>query len=138
LIREAKFYSERGSRRPFSYRCKGAFERATYACVDIHNHSKGILMRSFASLFAAAAMASALFAGSTALAAKEDENADLFVKMSDRFMKMSDMNKDGMLSKAEAMKMFEKMYDKHDTKKQGMLDRKQTEAFLAELMKGGG
>ena len=95
-------------------------------------------MRTLSRLFAAAFTASALVAGSAALAAKEDEGADVFVKMSDRFMKMSDMNKDGMLSKAEAMKMFEKTFDKHDTKKQGMLDRKQTEAFLAELMKGGG
>jgi hypothetical protein len=36
------------------------------------------------------------------------------------------------------MKMVEKMYDKHDTKKMGKLDKKQTEAFLKELMKGGG
>lgn len=94
-------------------------------------------MRSFTQVLAATAMAAALVS-TAALAAKEDENADLFVRMSDKFMKMSDTDKDGMLSKAEAMKMFEKMYDKHDTKKMGKLDRKQTEAFLAELMKGGG
>jgi hypothetical protein len=95
-------------------------------------------MRSFNRVFAAAAMATALVASSAAVAAKEDEGADVFVRMSEKFMKMSDTNKDGMLSKAEAMKMFEKTFDKHDTKKQGMLDKKQTEAFLAELMKGGG
>jgi hypothetical protein len=95
-------------------------------------------MRTLSRLFATAAMASALVGGSAALAAKEDEGADVFVKMSEKFMKMSDTNKDGMLSKAEAMKRFEMMFDKHDTKKQGMLDKKQTEAFLAELMKGGG
>jgi hypothetical protein len=95
-------------------------------------------MRTFSRLFAAAFTASVLVAGSGVVAAKEDEGADVFVKMSERFMKKSDMNKDGMLSKAEAMKMFEKMFDKHDVKKQGMLDKKQTDAFLAELMKGGG
>jgi hypothetical protein len=95
-------------------------------------------MRSITRLIATAAMASLLVASSAAFAAKEDDNADLFVKMSEKFMKMSDTNKDGMLSRGEAMKMFEKMFDKHDTKKQGMLDKKQTEAFFAELMKGGG
>jgi hypothetical protein len=43
-----------------------------------------------------------------------------------------------MVSKAEMMKMVEKMYDKHDTKKMGKLDKKQAEAFLKELMKAGG
>ncbi len=56
----------------------------------------------------------------------------------DMFVKMCDTDKDGMVSKAEVMKMVEKMYDKHDTKKMGKLDKKQTEAFLKELMKGGG
>ena len=56
----------------------------------------------------------------------------------DKFVKMCDTDKDGMVSKAEVMKMVEKMYDKHDTKKMGKLDKKQTEAFLKELMKGGG
>jgi Ca2+-binding EF-hand superfamily protein len=55
----------------------------------------------------------------------------------DHFVKMCDTDKDGMVSKAEAMKMVEKMFDKHDTKKMGKLDKKQVEAFLAELMKGG-
>lgn len=56
----------------------------------------------------------------------------------DHFVKMCDADKDGMVSKAEMMKMVEKMYDKHDTKKMGKLDKKQTEAFLKELMRGGG
>jgi len=87
-------------------------------------------MRSITHALAAAAMATAL--GSTAvLAAKEDENADKFVKM-------CDTDKDGMVSKEEVMKMVEKMFDKHDTKKMGKLDKKQAEQFLKELMRGGG
>ena len=87
-------------------------------------------MRSLTHVLAAAAMATAL--GSTAvLAAKEDENADKFVKM-------CDTDKDGMVSKEEVMKMVEKMFDKHDTKKMGKLDKKQADQFLKELMRGGG
>ncbi len=55
-----------------------------------------------------------------------------------KFVKMCDTDKDGMVSKAEVMKMVDKMFDKHDTKKMGKLDKKQAEAFLMELMKGGG
>ena len=43
-----------------------------------------------------------------------------------------------MVSKDEVMKMVEKMFDKHDTKKMGKLDKKQAEALLKELMRGGG
>ena len=41
------------------------------------------------------------------------------------FQKMMDMNKDGMVSKAEAMEMFGKMFDKADTSKKGMLTKEQ-------------
>ena len=54
------------------------------------------------------------------------------------FQAMCDTNKDGMVSKAEAMKMIEKMFDKHDTQKKGMLDKAQLEKFLKELMKASG
>ena len=87
-------------------------------------------MRSFTHVLAAAAMATAL-ASTAVLAAKEDESAD-------RFVKMCDTDKDGMVSKDEVMKMVEKMFDKHDTKKMGKLDKKQAEQFLKELMRGGG
>jgi hypothetical protein len=63
--------------------------------------------------------------------AQEAVNAEAFVKMCDG-------DKDGMVSKAEAMKMIEKMFDKQDTKKMGKLDKKQVEAFLREVMKSGG
>lgn len=66
-----------------------------------------------------------------AFAANEDESANKFVKM-------CDADKDGMVSKTEVMKAVEKMFDKHDTKKMGKLDKKQAEQFLADLMKGGG
>ena len=81
-------------------------------------------------LLAAAAMAAAVVSAPLAHA-REDMDAAAFVKM-------CDADKDGMVSKAEAMKMIEKMFDKHDSKKQGKLDKKQVEFFLKELMKGGG
>ncbi len=87
-------------------------------------------MRSFTYVLAAAAMATAL-ASAPAFAAKEDESADKFVKM-------CDTDKDGMVSKEEVMKMVEKIFDKHDTKKMGKLDKKQADQFLKELMRGGG
>jgi hypothetical protein len=46
------------------------------------------------------------------------------------FVKQCDTDKDGMVSKAEMMKMAEKMFDQMDTKKAGKLDMKQVEAFL--------
>ena len=86
-------------------------------------------MRSLNKALAAAALGMAMVA--VPAYAEGDMDADKFVKM-------CDADKDGMVSKAEVMKMVEKMYDKHDTKKSGKLDKKQTEAFLKELMKGGG
>ena len=87
-------------------------------------------MRHVSKLLAITAMAAAFCAAPLAQAG-DDINADAFVKM-------CDVDKDGMVSKAEVMKMVEKMYDKQDTKKMGKLDKKQVEAFLKELMKGGG
>lgn len=51
----------------------------------------------------------------------------------DEFMKSCDMDKDGMMSKAEMVKHMEKMFDKMDTRKMGKLDKKQTEEFLKQL-----
>ena len=79
---------------------------------------------------AATALAAAFFAMPAYAGEKDEVNAD-------KFAAMCDTDKDGMVSKAEMMKMVEKMYDKHDTKKMGKLDKKQAEAFLKELMKGG-
>jgi Ca2+-binding EF-hand superfamily protein len=79
----------------------------------------------------AATLAAAFAAAPAAYAGKEDEDFDKFVKM-------CDTDKDGMVSKAEVMKMVEKMYDKYDTKKAGKIDKKQAETFWKELMKGGG
>ncbi len=87
-------------------------------------------MRHASKMLAAAVMATAFCAAPLAHAG-DDVNPDAFVKM-------CDTDKDGMVSKSEVMKMVEKMYDKHDTKKMGKLDKKQVEAFLKELMKGGG
>ena len=88
-------------------------------------------MRSLTRSLAIAAMAAAMFAAPVVQAAGESMDADHFVKM-------CDTDKDGMVSKAEVMKMVEKMFDKQDKKKMGKLDKKQVEFFLQELMKGGG
>ena len=75
--------------------------------------------------FSAAALTSLAFAVPTAYA-DDTANANFFVKMCDE-------NKDGTVSKAEAMKMVEKMFDKADTKRSGKLDKKQVEIFLKSL-----
>lgn len=77
---------------------------------------------------AAVALTSLAFAVPTAYA-DDSKNANNFVKM-------CDTDKDGMVSKAEAMKMIEKLWDKQDTKKTGKLDKKQVELFLKSLMDG--
>jgi hypothetical protein len=87
-------------------------------------------MKQLKTILAAATLASAMIAAPAAYA-QESPNADAFVKM-------CDADKDGMVSKAEAMKMIEKMWDKQDTKKMGKLDKKQVELFLKELMKPTG
>jgi hypothetical protein len=87
-------------------------------------------MRSMTKVLTAATLAAAIFTAPAAFAGREDEHADHFVKM-------CDADKDGMVSKAEVMKQVEKMFDKHDTKKAGKLDKKQVELFLNELMKSG-
>ncbi len=51
----------------------------------------------------------------------------------DEFMKSCDMDKDGMMSKAEMLAHMEKMFDKMDTKKTGKLDKTQTEQFLKQF-----
>ena len=77
---------------------------------------------------AAAALTSLAFAIPTAYA---DDAAN-----ANNFVKMCDQDKDGMVSKAEVMKMVEKMFDKQDAKKTGKLDKKQVELFLKSLMDG--
>jgi len=83
---------------------------------------------------AAATLAVSLVASPFALSRESDETK----KMVDHFAAMCDADKDGMVSKAEMMKMMEKMFDKHDTKKMGKLDKKQVEAFLKEFNKPSG
>ena len=56
----------------------------------------------------------------------------------DHFVKMCDTDKDGMVSKAEMMKMVEKAWAKADSKKAGKIDKAAVDAFLKELMRGGG
>lgn len=87
-------------------------------------------MRTFSKALAVAAFTACAMALPPAMAG-EDVNPYAFVKM-------FTMDKDGMLSKAEFMKKMEQMYDKQDQKKMGKIDKKQTEALLKELMRGGG
>lgn len=92
-------------------------------------------MSSLTKTLAIAAMSAAFLApvASVAQTAAAGESMD-----ANQFVKMCDTDKDGMVSKAEMMKMVEKMFDKQDKKKMGKLDKKQVEFFLQELMKGGG
>jgi len=55
-----------------------------------------------------------------------------------RFVKMYDSNKDGMVSKAELMKRAEEMLAKMPKDKAGMMDEQKTLAFLLELQKSDG
>ena len=87
-------------------------------------------MKQLKTMLVAATMATALMSAPLAYA-QESITPDAFIKM-------CDTDKDGMVSKAEAMKMIEKMWDKQDTKKMGKLDKKQVEAFLKDLMKPSG
>jgi len=77
---------------------------------------------------------SVAFIGTPALAQQsKGETMD-----ADHFVKMCDTDKDGMVSKAEMMKMVEKAWEKADKKKAGKIDKASAEAFLKELMRGGG
>ena len=64
--------------------------------------------------------------------------ADNDKKDLNNFVTNCDADKDGMVSKAEVMKMVEKSFDKADKKKTGKLDKKQAEEFLKMLMQSGG
>jgi hypothetical protein len=88
-------------------------------------------MRSFTRLLAATAMAASTILVAAAASAGDAIEPDQFVKMYPR-------DKQGMVSKSDVMKAVDRMFDKHDKKKMGKLDQKQLEAFLQELMKGGG
>ena len=81
------------------------------------------------------ALALAAIAGAMALPAMA---GDVSKADADKFVTMCDKDKDGMMSKQEMLQMFEKMFDKHDTKKMGKLDKKQSEDFLKDLLKGSG
>jgi hypothetical protein len=88
-------------------------------------------MKALKSIFAAAAFATLAVAIAPSYAAGDDDNANVFVKM-------CDAAPDGKVSKAEVMKAVEKMFDKHDTRREGKLDRKQAEIFARELSRPSG
>lgn len=56
----------------------------------------------------------------------------------DRYVKMYDFNKDGMVSRAEIMSRSAEMIDKMTKDKNGMVNEKQTMALLLELQKSDG
>jgi hypothetical protein len=80
----------------------------------------------------ALAVAAALACTMALPAAYAGDNMD-----AEKFIAKCDKDKDGMLSKKEMMEMVEKMFDKHDSKKMGKLDKKQTDDFLKELIRTG-
>jgi hypothetical protein len=91
-------------------------------------------MISVKNALSAAALCAAVLSAPAALAQQsKGETMD-----ADHFVKMCDGDKDGMVSKAEMMKMIEKTWEKADKKKAGKLDKAQVDWFLKELMKGGG
>ncbi len=55
-----------------------------------------------------------------------------------RFVQMCDVNKDGMISKAEFMKRAEDMLAKMPATKDNMVDSKKALAFIMELQKSDG
>ena len=87
-------------------------------------------MRTFTKALAVAAAVACTMAIPTA-------TADNDMRDTNKFVTMCDKDKDGMLSKKEVMDMVEKMYDKHDAKKTGKLDKKQVDAFLKDLIQRG-
>ena len=82
---------------------------------------------------ATAVLATAAFAHLPALAAGETNEHEFR-----EFVRMADADKDGKITKAEAMKAFEKMWDQHDPKKTGTMESAAFRQFLMELMKSGG
>jgi hypothetical protein len=82
-------------------------------------------MRTFNKVFAAAALATLAFAVVPSWADDEQSN---FVT------KMAEQSPDGKVTKADVMKKVEKMFDKHDSRKEGKLDKKQADAFYRDLM----
>jgi hypothetical protein len=95
-------------------------------------------MRNLTKALTIAALSAAIFATPGALAQKSDAKGMAGEAMNaDHFVKMCDTDKDGMVSKAEMMKMVEKAWAKADAKKAGKIDKKQAEFFLQELMRSG-
>jgi hypothetical protein len=65
--------------------------------------------------------------------ARADDPTELYEKRAAKWAEMCDNNKDGMVSKAEMMKMVEKAWAKADPKATGRLDKKQVMMFLKEF-----
>jgi hypothetical protein len=95
---------------------------------ESHHFSEEIDMKTL-KLAALTFAAAGLIAAAPSFA---DERMD-----AEKFVKMCDANKDGMVSKEEFMKHAEKVWAKMDAKKAEKMDTKQFEAFLKELMKSG-
>ena len=80
-------------------------------------------------IFAAALLSSLAFAIPAAHA--DDDYPNVFVKMLEQ-------SSDKKVSKPQVMATVERMFDKADTRKEGKLDRNQTEAFWKMLTTSSG
>jgi hypothetical protein len=80
---------------------------------------------------AALALTTFAFATVPVLAIGDDDNPNIFVKMCER-------SPDGKVSKTEVMKTVERMFDRHDTRKEGKLDKKQADAFYKAFTRESG
>jgi hypothetical protein len=80
---------------------------------------------------AALALTTFAFAILPSHAEGEEENQNIFVKMCEK-------SPDGKISKSQVMKTVEKMFDKHDSRKEGKLDKKQADAFYKAFTRQSG
>ncbi|MGL4573159.1 MAG: hypothetical protein ACRCV9_00040 [Burkholderiaceae bacterium] len=78
------------------------------------------------------AVAATSLLGATQIA-RADDPTELYEKKAAKWAEMCDANKDGMVSKAEMMKMLEKAWAKADPKNTGRLDKKQVMMFMKEF-----
>jgi hypothetical protein len=84
--------------------------------------------------------AAALVAAPAAFSAEPMAKHDMGTMKHDMegFMKSCDMDRDGMMSRAEMHAHMDKMFDKMDAGKTGKLDGRQTELFLRNFTKQSG
>jgi hypothetical protein len=82
-------------------------------------------------MFAGLAIAAMAVAALPTWAIGDDDAPNIFVKMCEE-------SPDGKVTKKQVMDRVGRMFDKHDTRNEGKLDKKQVEFFLKELMREPG